>query len=292
MTVYNLGSINIDHVYRVARLPRPGETVAARDYARGLGGKGANQSLAAALAGGRVVHIGGVGADGAWAVERLRAAGVDVTHVGTFEAATGHAVILVDDAGENQIVIHGGANRAVTAGQVAQALAAAGPGDWFLAQNETALTPESLARARAAGLATAYAAAPFDPEAAAAVLDSVDLLAVNEGEAEALAAHLGTGLDALPVPRLLVTRGARGAEYRAGGEIAAVAAFPVEAVDTTGAGDTFLGYLLAGLDGGMAVEQALRRAAAAAALQVTRPGAADAIPAADAVDAFLKEQAP
>ena len=290
MTIFNLGSINIDIVYRVPRLPRPGETLAARSVARGLGGKGANQSLAAVRAGARVIHIGAVAAEGAWAVARLRDAGVDVTNVATVEGETGHAVILVDDAGENQIVIHGGANRAIPEAAPGRALATARPGDWFLAQNETSRVAVALARARAAGLRTAYAAAPFEPEAAAAVLPSVDLLAVNEGEAEALAGHLGTRIDAIPAPALLVTRGACGAEYRNASGAVTVPAFPVTAVDTTGAGDTFLGYVLAGLDAGADPGTAMRRAAAAAALQVMRPGAADAIPAATEVDAFLMEQ--
>ncbi len=295
MTIFNLGSINIDHVYRVAHLPGPGETVSDLGYAQGLGGKGMNQSLAAAAAGARVHHIGAVGADGAWIVERLAAAGVDVADLATVAAATGRAVVCVDANAENQIVIHGGANRALTVEQIDRALARARPGDWFLAQNETNLIAEGFARARARGLRTAYAAAPFEAAAAAGLIGPgparlVDLLAVNEVEAGQLAAHLGTAADALPVPELLVTLGARGARYRAGEMVCEVAAFPVTPVDTTGAGDTFLGVFLAARDGGAAPEAALRQASAAAALQVTRPGAADAIPAGPEVAAFLAER--
>jgi len=290
MTIFNLGSINIDHVYRVAHLPGPGETVSDLGYAQGLGGKGVNQSLAAAAAGARVHHIGAVGADGAWIVERLAAAGVDVADLATVAAATGHAVVCVDAGGENQIVIHGGANRALTMEQIDRALARARPGDWFLAQNETNLIAEGFARAQALGLKTAYAAAPFEAATAAGLIGSVDLLAVNEVEAGQLAAHLGTAVDTLPVPELLVTLGARGARYRARETVCEVAAFPVTPVDTTGAGDTFLGSFLAARDGGAEPKAALRQAAAAAALQVTRPGAADAIAAADEVAAFLAER--
>lgn len=290
MSIFNLGSINIDHVYRVAHLPRPGETVGDTGYASGLGGKGVNQSMAAALAGARVHHIGAVGADGGWIVERLGAAGIDAGGVDAVAAATGHAIVCVDAGGENQIIVHGGANRALTAAQIDRALARARPGDWFLAQNETSLIAEGFAMARERGLKTAYAAAPFDAAAAAALAGSVDLLAVNEVEAGQLAAHLGTGADALPVPELLVTLGARGARYRAGDTVCAVTAFPVTPVDTTGAGDTFLGSFLAARDGGAGPEAALRQAAAAAAIQVTRPGAADAIPSAAEVAAFLAER--
>jgi len=191
MAIHNLGSINIDHVHRVAHLPRAGETVADVGYARGIGGKGVNQSLAAAAACARLHHIGAVGDDGGWIVDRLAEAGVDVAAIATVSAAIGHAVICVDAKGKNQIVIHGGANRALTRAQIAAALARARPGDWFLAQNETNLVAESLAMAKAAGLRTAYAAAPFDAGAAAEVLGVVDLIAVNAVEAAQLADHLG-----------------------------------------------------------------------------------------------------
>lgn len=287
MSIFNLGSINIDHVHRVARLPGPGETIADTGYAMGLGGKGANQSLAAAAGGARVHHIGAVGADGGWIRDRLAAAGVGVEGLATVGAATGHAVVLVEDSGENQIVIHGGANRALTRDQIAQALARARPGDWFLAQNETNLIAEGFAMARAAGLRTAYAAAPFDAGVAAGLIGLVDLLAVNEVEAGQLAPHLGS--DRVEVPELLVTLGARGARLTAGGVVTEVEAFKVTPVDTTGAGDCFLGWFMAARDRGAAAEEALREASAAAALKVTRMGAADGIPARHEVAAFLAE---
>ncbi|HUS53442.1 MAG TPA: ribokinase [Thermohalobaculum sp.] len=290
MSIFNLGSINIDYVYRVEHLPRPGETVADIGYASGLGGKGVNQSIAAALAGARVHHIGVVGADGGWIVERLIAAGIDVSNVQEVEGVTGHAIVCVDAHAENLIIVHGGANRGLTMAQIDRALVQAGPSDWFLTQNETNMSAEGFAIAKARGLKTAYAAAPFDAAAAAGLVGLVDLLAVNEVEAAQLAAHLGMAAEALPVPELLVTLGARGARYQAGELVCEVAAFAVDPVDTTGAGDTFLGSFLAARDGGAGPEAALRQASAAAALQVTRPGAADAIPTAAEVSAFLRER--
>lgn len=283
MAILNVGSVNIDNVYRVARLPGPGETLAARSYSRGLGGKGANMSLAAAAGGGRVLHCGAVGADGGWCAEALAKAGVDVESLVTVSGATGHAVICVDDAGENMIVIHPGANRMLTRELIDDALARI-RGGWLLLQNETNLCVHAAEAARARGLNVAYAAAPFEADAAAAMLPLCDLLAVNAVEAAQLAAHLG----AEPmVPQLLVTRGAEGAIWQGHGQRVEVGAFPVTPLDTTGAGDTFLGFFLAGLDLGRDPEAALRRAAAAAALQVMRPGAAEAIPTADEVEAFL-----
>lgn len=287
MTVFNLGSINLDHVYRVPHLPAPGETLAAEALASGLGGKGANQSIAAARAGARVAHIGRIGADGGPAGAALAEAGVDVTHVTRSAQATGHAIILVDAAGENSIVIHPGANRDQQTAAIDAALSGAAPGDTLLLQNETDAQVAAAGIARAAGLRVVYSAAPFDADAARAVMPHVDLLALNTVEATALAAALGTAAEALPVAELLITRGSDGAWYRGPNGTVAVPGVPVTPVDTTGAGDTFLGWFAGRRDAGDDVETALREAAAAAALQVTRPGAAAAIPTRAAVHRFV-----
>lgn len=293
MTVYNLGSINADHVYRLPHLPAPGETLAALSYAVGLGGKGANQSVAAARAGAEVHHVGAIGADGRWMVERMTAAGVDCRHVAEIAEASGHAIIEVDPQAENLILIYPGANRAITVEAVEAALAEAGPGDWLVMQNETSAQVEAARIAQAKGLKVAYSAAPFDADAVRAVLPHVSLLLVNEIEAEQLCAALGVGLKDLPVADILVTLGAKGAVWHAlaAGVEHPGAAFRVAAVDTTGAGDTYAGYLIAALSEGQGPEAAMRLAAAAAALKVTRTGAADAVPARAEVEAFLEEQA-
>ena len=153
MTIYNLGSINIDHVYRLAALPRAGETISSLDHALGLGGKGANQSVAAARAGAQVRHLGAMGTGDDWVLDMLGAAGIDTGAVARLDGvATGHAIILVDAEGENSIILHGGANRALPAGLVTGGLAAIGPGDILMMQNETTLQAEAAAHARAAGL--------------------------------------------------------------------------------------------------------------------------------------------
>lgn len=289
MTVYNLGSINIDHLYRVPHLVVPGETLAAESHAMDLGGKGANQSVAAVRAGARVVHIGAVGPEGGWTLERLAAAGVEVAHVARLGVATGHAVISVDPAGENAILLYPGANRVFEAGLLSAALAGAGPGDTLLLQNETAHQPEAARLARARGMRVVYSAAPFEAAAVRAVLEDVTLLVLNAVEAAQLAAALGLAAEAIPVPELLVTRGAAGAVWRSNltGEVAEQPAFAVEAVDTTGAGDTFAGYFAAARDAGRPPAAALRLAAAAAAVKVTRAGTSGAIPALAEVEAFL-----
>lgn len=281
----NLGSINIDHVYRVPHLPAPGETLEAGSHAMGLGGKGANQSVAAARAGARVLHVGAVGAEGIWARDALAAEGIDVTHVAVVDDPTGHAVIAVDPAGENTILIHPGANRRLDPAGIAKALEAAGARDMLLLQNETSAQAEAARLASARGLRVIYSAAPFAIGAVRAVLPFASLLVMNEGEAAALRTAMG----ALPDVEMIVTRGAQGAEWlRPASENLFVPAFPVEPVDTVGAGDCFTGALAAALDAGLPRPEAMRRAAAAAALQVTRPGAAQAMPTADEIDAFLR----
>lgn len=284
MALWNLGSINVDHVYQVHHLPEPGETLAADAYAVGLGGKGANQSVAAARAGARVHHIGAVGPEGRWARDALAAHGVDVAHVTVSDVPTGHAIITVDPAAENSIVIFPGANRSLTAGSVGAALADAGAGDLLLLQNETSATVEAARLASAKGMRIIYSAAPFDLGAVKAVLPFADLLVMNEIES----AHLHQGLGSVAEVEMIVTKGARGAEWLRPGEDALfVPSFRVVPVDTTGAGDCFIGTLAAALDAGLDREGAMRRAAAAAAIQVTRKGAAEAMPAAAEVDRFL-----
>lgn len=290
MAIWNLGSINIDHVYRLPHLPLPGETLAARGFSQGLGGKGANQSVAAARAGSVTHHLGAMGEGEAWVLDRLRSIGVNVAQVQRLQGeATGHAIILLDAEAENAIVIHPGANRAVDTQALANALEKIGAGDTLLIQNETNGQPDAARAARAQGARVIYSAAPFDLEAVRAVLPHVSVLAMNEGEAAQLFAAIPGDL---PVDGLLITKGSKGAEYRdlRTGAVQQQAAFPVTPFDTTGAGDTYAGYFAAALDQGADIAAALRLASAAAAIQVTRPGAGDAIPSRAEVDAFLSDQ--
>ncbi len=287
--IFNFGSINIDHVYRVATLPKPGETLIAKSVEDHLGGKGINQSIAISKAGGEVCHIGAVGEDGNWALAQIGKNGVGTGEIAMIDGKTGQAIINVDDSGENEIVVFSGANARLSLEQINTALAQAGPQDWVLLQNETNLALQIVSTAKARGCRLVYSAAPFVAETVLKLLDQTDLLVVNEGEAAALAEMLDTSPDAIPVPELIVTRGSNGASYRGPhGEIEQ-SAFAVTAVDTTGAGDTFLGSFLALYAGGQCAANALEYAAAASALQVTRHGAANAIPVNDEVIEFLEK---
>jgi len=288
MTLVNLGSINADHVYRLPHLPRPGETLAAAGHAVGLGGKGANQSVAAARAGATVRHLGAVGTDGVWARDRLAAFGVDVSAVAVRDdVATGHAIVQVDEGGENAIVIWPGANRALDPAVLGPALAGLGPGDSLLLQNETNLQVRACLAARAAGLRVIASAAPFEVAAVQAILPHVSILLLNAVEAAQLQAALGTPPEDLGLEAVVITRGAEGAEWIGRDVRLTVPAPRVQAVDTTGAGDCFAGWLAAGLDAGQPPGQAMRAAVTAAALQVTRPGASEAMPDAAEVAARL-----
>jgi ribokinase len=280
MAVFNLGSINADLFYQVPHLLAPGETLASTQHSRGLGGKGANMSVAIARAAARAVHIGAVGADGRWAVERLLEYGVDTRNIVELDVPTGHAVIMVDDQGENAILLFPGANRALTETHIASALMAATEADTFVFQNETSAQIESATLASAKGMRVVYAAAPFDAQAVEAVLPMLDILVMNAVEAQQLTDALGMTLAALPVRDVIVTLGGEGCRWinTDAGTDQMFPAIPVTPVDTTGAGDTFTGFLVAGLDRGLPMEQAISLGQQAGAIMVTRHGTADLIP--------------
>ncbi|EWH01316.1 ribokinase [Halomonas sp. BC04] len=296
--LHNFGSINLDHVYRVPHLVHPGETLASRAYQVGLGGKGANQSLAMALAGGRVSHWGRLGRQDAWARDRLADAGVDVTHVELVDEPSGHAIIQVDDHGENAIILFPGANHGFAPSQLVNLVASAKPGEWLLAQNECNALPELFAIARDRGLNIAFNPAPMTDDGARLPLDTCQLLFVNRVEAAGLvglpessdAQALLEGLQQrLPDTETVLTLGGAGAWYQSGGTQIYQPALPVKPVDTTGAGDTFIGYFMAARQEGTTVAGCLELAAHAAALCVQQSGAAESIPRRAGVDQALSQ---
>lgn len=280
----NLGSLCIDNVYRVASIAAAGETVASLSYDVYAGGKGLNQSLAAAKAGAHVVHVGAVGADGAWLRDTLENSGVDASGVRIEEGASGHAVIQVDDSGTNAIVVTGGANRALTPADVERALGQVEADDWLLLQNEINDLDAVLARAKEIGCNVSFNVAPVDGREARYQLAGVALLVVNEVEAAALAgvAEPKTAAEALrqryPKTEIVLTLGADGLIYAGRDGATTLPAFAVKAVDETAAGDSFIGYLMAALLAGEPMAEALRLGSAAGALAVGQAGAATSIP--------------
>ena len=307
-----IGSLNMDLVVRCARLPAPGETVAGHGFATLPGGKGANQAVAAARAGevaaaragevaaaragevaatrlgGRVAMAGAVGTDAFGLALRagLDAAFVDTTHIATVPGPSGTALIAVDDAGANAIVVVPGANLAVDAALIDRALAAQPEPGILLLQHE--IPPASVAHAIAAGhdagwfvLLNPAPAAPVP----AALWPAIDLIAPNQTEAAVLLGHpiadpaaAALDLRARGARAALITLGAAGAVYADAAGVRLVAPVPVSAVDTTGAGDAFLGALASMLAAGGRIDDALGFAAAAAALSVSRPGAQPSLP--------------
>ena len=291
MAIFNLGSVNIDHFYDVPHLPAPGETLAASTHKIGLGGKGVNQSVAAAKAGAQVKHIGAIGVGDDWVPTRMEEYGVDCTHLQVLEGATGHAIIYVDEAGENSIVLASGANAKIESDHVESALVEAKSGDIFMIQNETNGVVEAARRAQEKGLRVVYSAAPFDVGAIKEILPFVSLLVVNEVEAAQLGDALGLSLSELKGFDLIVTLGGRGAMWQSGtnAQTIDVVSPQVEVVDTTAAGDTFIGYVVAGLDLGKSIKAAMEWATLAAGLKVTRAGTADAIPTHEEVELFATD---
>ena len=258
------GSINADMVTRAARLPRPGETVAGESFAVHPGGKGANQALAAARAGARVTMFGCVGDDAlaATALSQLGASGMDLTGIARIKGTTGCAAIQVDATGENSIIVVAGANAQARAASVPDALL--GPETLVVMQLEVPLAEVAAlaARAKGRGARVLLNPAPY----AEMDLAKVDYLVLNETEA----AQLG---DTRCAAQVIVTAGARGAWTMDRGRRLHVPAPAVEVVDTTGAGDTFVGCFAARLDAGDQLEAAMRHAVAAASLACTRGGA-------------------
>jgi ribokinase len=294
-----IGGFNMDLATYMERLPGPGETVLGERFAMGPGGKGSNQAIAAARLGAQVRFVGRVGRDSfgeaalkAWADHGVDAGLVTVDP----DRPTGVASILVDARGENLIAVAPGANGALDPEQVDRALAAIGPVDLVVTGLEIPLpaAARALRTARARGLRTLLNPAPALP-LPEAVLADADILTPNEGELQGLTAQLADGLEAraqalgrLGGQTVVVTLGARGAWYWADGACGRVPAFPVAAVDATGAGDAFTAGLAVALAEGAPVPEAVRFASAAAALCVTRTGAAASLPRREEVEAFLK----
>ncbi len=287
MKVLSFGSMNVDHVYQVPHAVRPGETISSGDYRVFPGGKGLNQSIALARAGMEVWHAGKLGPQGLFLKALLEENGVHTEYIELSEEPTGHAVIQVEPGGQNCIFLFGGTNRTVSLGHMRRTLAHFGPGDVIVCQNEIndmdALTEMAVDR----GLRLALNPSPMDGFMTREIISRASWVYVNETEAEAL-----TGVSADNVeqaagallrysekPEWILTLGSRGScSIRQGESLVRQEIFPVRAVDTTAAGDTFSGYHLSATLQGKSRQEALRLGALAAAIAVSRSGASSSIP--------------
>lgn len=297
------GSINIDLVVPVERLPRPGETVLGPHYTLVPGGKGANQALAAARAGAEVRMIGRVGRDGFadLALAELKAAGVDLSAVDRDALPTGCALIPVDKQGGNLIIVAAGANSAAAERQVSDALLR--PDTLVVLQMEVphAENWRLVERAKARGARLLLNCAPA-ADVPLAILSTLDWLIVNESEAELLARSLSLqasnprsaagAISAATGTIVIVTLGGEGAVALSNTEAWWVSALPIEPVDTTAAGDAFVGAFAAAIDGGADIPAALHRASIAGGLACTAAGAQPSLPAKAAIDRRLRDHPP
>jgi len=292
MKIINFGSINIDHVYGVEHFVRPGETLNSGSYAIFSGGKGANQSIALALAGAKVMHAGKLGVDGLWLRDKLQGYGVDTGLIEQVGLPTGHAVIQVNAEGENAIIIHGGANKSILDEDIEKVFTHFERGDYLLLQNEINAVDKILQSSKARGINVVFNPAPMGNEVKDYPLECVDIFIINETEGKALTAEddpqkIVSKMQSLyPKSKTILTLGSRGVIYKESNKNVQIEAIKVEAVDTTGAGDTFIGYFLAELMQGKEIEMCLHSAVKASAISVTRRGAADSIPMREEVESL------
>jgi ribokinase len=291
LKILNFGSLNIDHVYKVPHMVRPGETLSSEALDHFAGGKGANQSVAMAKAGLDVWHAGKIGEDGRWLADLLAKYGVHTELIRRYDGPTGHTIIQVTPEGENSIILYGGGNRNITIEEIKDTFSRFDAGDYVVLQNEINFMPEIIREAHRTGLKICLNPAPIHEDVKSWPLDLVDTLVVNEIEGQELAGQDGdfkTVLDALvscyPDTDILMTVGKEGAFFGGGEQREYVPIVDSPVVDTTAAGDTFFGYFLASRIAGLSVKSAMERATRASAITVSRPGAMDAIPMAFELD--------
>jgi ribokinase len=291
MKIFNFGSINIDHVYQVPHFVCAGETLASSKYKKFAGGKGMNQSIALKRAGAEVVfHAGKIGADGQWLRSILKNEEVNISNIIENDTIpTGHAIIQVSTEGENCILLFGGANQEITSIEIDKVLAQAQKGDIILLQNEINSVAEIIHKSYEQGLRIAFNPAPFDSEINKFPLNKIHFIILNETEGTELAGLPAHNNDQgiinelsqkmMPDCTIILTRGEKGVLCKHKNIQIDVPAEKVEkVVDTTAAGDTLIGYFLTEVSRGEEIEKSLRIANCAAAICVSRPGAAESIP--------------
>ncbi len=284
MKVLNFGSLNLDYVYDVSHMVRPGETLAAGKMEIFCGGKGLNQSIALARAGAQVYHAGCIGDDGSILKEACLEAGVDCRHIKTVEGKTGHAIIQVDPEGQNCILLFGGANMCITSEYINQVLDDFAEGDMLVLQNEINRLDQIVETAHKRGMKIVLNPSPFNDRLGTVDFNKLSTIILNEVEGEQLTGskdpeEILTWMKLrFPQMEVILTLGSEGALYQMGDTRYHQPVYPVNVVDTTAAGDTFTGYYLAGILSGASVSDSLDQAAKAASIAVTKPGAVPSIP--------------
>ena len=284
MRVLNMGSLNIDYVYTVDHIILPGETEATGSRNVFLGGKGINQSCALAKAGVEVWHGGLIGEEGKLFLDACDEYGVNRTFIRTVDGPNGHTVIQIDKNAQNSILLFGGANQKFTEAFIDEILSHFTDEDILLLQNEVNLLPYMVDRAYQKGMTIVLNPSPFNDKLKAVDMGKISIFILNEVEGFQLTGKtdpdeiLSQMHSLYPTARIMLTLGKDGAVYSDGQSRIYQPIFPVQAVDTTAAGDTFTGYFLAGLVEGLPMEQVLMQSAKASSICVTRPGAVPSIP--------------
>ena len=284
MKIVNFGSCNIDIVYRLERIVRIGETLGTRSCDLYPGGKGLNQSIAMARAGAKVYHAGCVGADADMLTNLLLSSGVDISYLQYSDAKNGHAIIQVDDVGNNSIFIHAGTNGMVYCEYIDRVLEDFSQGDMLVLQNEISNVEYIIKMAYQKNMQIVFNPSPFNDVIGNIDLNMITYLIINEVEGQEL-----TGSDQpkqilnilhsrYPNTKIILTLGNKGCMYKDKKHFLEHPAYQVVVVDTTAAGDTFAGYFVACIGEGMDVAKALKYASAASSLGVSRAGAAPSIP--------------
>ena len=295
MKILNFGSCNIDYVYNLDHIVRPGETETSSSMAVFPGGKGLNQSIALARAGAAVYHGGCVGEDGGFLKQLLFSDGVDVSCVDTVEGKNGHAIIQLSREGENSIFLYPGSNHCVTKERIDRILSRFSAGDVLLVQNEISELPYLVEAAWQKGMEIYLNPSPMNATIGMLDLQKISCLILNEVEAADISGAsevediLTWFAERHPNLQLMLTLGGRGCVYSCGAVRLHHPIFPVQVVDTTAAGDTFTGYFIAGIAAGLPMEQVLQRASCAAAIAVSRKGAAPSVPDAAEVEQTLRK---
>ena len=284
MKVLNIGSMNLDLVYSVDHIVQPGETESSVSMNTFLGGKGMNQSVALAKAGVEVYQGGMIGEDGQPFLDACAEYGVRADYIRKVEGKSGHAVIQIDKSAQNCILLYGGANQMLTEEYVDEVLKNFGAEDILLLQNEVNLLPYIVDKAYAKGMQIALNPSPFNEKLSKVDMTKISIFLLNEVEGNQV-----TGLTApeeiivkmqelYPHAKIVLTLGKDGAVYAEGEQRFFQPIFPVKAVDTTAAGDTFTGYFLAGLAEGLEIPETLKMSAMASSIAVSRAGAVPSIP--------------
>ena len=284
MKILNFGSINKDFFYSVNDFVKPGETISSIRYNVKIGGKGLNQSVGISKAGQKIYHAGIINKDDTFILDKLKKWNINCENILLSNNPTGHAIIQVDKKGENSIIIHGGANHDVDIKFIKSVLSKFDSGDILVLQNEINNIKEIIDRAHHKKMKIVFNPAPFNNEILSYDLNKISTLILNQTEGEALSKEkkpdgiLKVLNSKFNNTEIILTLGEKGSLYSFKNELLKIKAHKLDTVDTTGAGDTFIGYYVAGIASKKSKKDNLNRASKAAAIATTKLGGAESIP--------------